>query len=452
MRDHLVMAIVLGSVPVIFFRPFVGLVVYSWLAFMRPQDMAFGASRELPLSLWVAIAMVIGLALALGRERAMTLHVQTILLALLGIWISGTVLNAVSRPAAMKVYGNYWKAIVISLLTTGLVRDRRRLRTMLLLIAFSIGFLGAKRGLFGLVRGGIRYDDGPGGFMSDNNSFALALNMVLPLLVGFALTEEKRWVRLVSAGAAALCMLSILFTFSRGGLLTLLVVGCMLVWRSQHRFLVAALLALGIGGFALISSSELMEQYVERASTISHYEEDGSALGRLTAWKASWKVFHDHPILGIGPNNLQVVWTRYAGTARFHVAHNAYLQLLAECGLPGLLLFLGVIATAFWHLQKLRAATAVPWIETQARMIQISIVGYLVGSMFLNTAYQELIYHLVALSVCAEVVAGSLALSSAEGGSGGEAQPVPADGGIPWWQRPRPGRLGPAAPTWTGGA
>src|SRR6185295_4391480 len=62
-RDLAVLAVVCGSLPVILLRPFYGLLVYSWLAFMRPQDMAWGASRGLPLSLWVATALGIGLVL-----------------------------------------------------------------------------------------------------------------------------------------------------------------------------------------------------------------------------------------------------------------------------------------------------------------------------------------------------------------------------------------------------
>ena len=42
MRDLFVLTVVYGSLPVILFRPFYGLLVYSWLAFMRPQDMAWG--------------------------------------------------------------------------------------------------------------------------------------------------------------------------------------------------------------------------------------------------------------------------------------------------------------------------------------------------------------------------------------------------------------------------
>jgi probable O-glycosylation ligase (exosortase A-associated) len=443
-RDQLVLAVVCAGLPVVLFRPFAGLLLYYWLAYMRPQNMAWGASRVLPLSQWVAIAMVAGLVLAIatGRERLPALRLQTVLLVLLGLWISATVVTAVLPEMAADIYGQYWKAIAVSVLATALVRDRRRLRWALLLVAFSIGFLGAKRGLVGLLRGGARYDDGPGGFMSDNNSFALALNMTLPLLVGIALVEKERWLRIAAAAAAALCLLCILFTFSRGGFLTLLVVGGLLIWRSQRRLLVAGLLALGLTGFVLFSSDTIEQQYVERASSIASYQEDGSAQGRLNAWLTSWRVFQDHPLFGVGPNNLQAVFFRYSpDDSRFRVTHNAYLQLLAECGLPALLLFLGTIGAALWRLQRLRRIPALPWVEVQARMLQISILGYLVGATFLNMAYAELIYTLIALSVGLELAA------QAEAGSA--AVPVPAlqpVQEIPWWRRPPEKRLArPAA-------
>jgi len=429
-RDQLVLAVVCAGLPVILFRPFAGLLIYYWLAYMRPQNMAWGASRTLPLSQWVAMAMVAGLALAVvtGRERLLTLRLQTVLLILLGLWISATVVTAVVPEMSKVVYDQYWKAIVVGVLATGLVRDRRRLRLVVILVAVSIGFLGAKRGLVGLLHGGARYDDGPGGFMSDNNSFALALNMTLPLLVGLALVEKERWVRIAAAAAAALCLLCILFTFSRGGLVTLAVVGGLLVWRSRRRFLVAGLLGLGLAGFLLFSSSQLEEQYVERATSIAKYEEDGSVRGRLNAWQTSWRVFLDYPLFGVGPNNLEAVFFRYSpDDSRFRVTHNSYLQLLAECGLPSLLFFLGAIGAALWRLQRLRSRTVLPWIEIQARMLQISIAGYLVGAMFLNQAYAELIYTLLALSVSLEVAAETET----------EGIPVSAPAEPVWWQRPR---------------
>lgn len=443
MRDLLVMAVIYGSLPVIVFRPYIGLLVYCWLAFMRPQDMAWGMSRVLPLSQWVALAMLAGILLTLGREQLATFKQQTIYLILLAGWISLSTANALVPWLTEATYGYYWKAVLIAVLTTGLVRDRRRFRILLMLVAFSIGFLGAKRGLFGLLRGGVRYHDGPGGFMNDNNAFALALNMVLPLLVGIAVVEKEKILKIVGWTMAGLCLLTILFTFSRGGLLTLCLITPLLIWRSRQRLLVGAVLAIGLSAFLFFTSDSFTAEYTERASTITDYEEDRSAMGRLEAWNTSWRVFLDYPWTGVGPNNFAVVHPVYSPNPEvFRVSHNMYLQLLSECGFPALLFFLATVGSTLWGLQKLRAETSTQaWAETYARMFQISILAYLAGSVFLNTAYNELIYELIGLSISLEVIART---APAE-----EGMPAVAPDGVPWWKKPLPS---PTSTTWAKGA
>jgi putative inorganic carbon (hco3(-)) transporter len=433
-RDLVVLAIVYGSLPIILLRPYFGLLVYCWLAYMRPQDMGWGDARAVPLSQWVAIAMVVGIVLTLGRERVLTLKAQTVLLALLAGWISLSYVNALIPDIAEYVYGHYWKAMLIAVLTTGLVRDRKRFRILMMVMAFSIGLLGAKRGLYGLARGGARFHDGPGGFMSDNNAFALHLNMVLPLLVGIAVVEKERIIKVAAWAMAGLSVLTILFTFSRGGLVTLCLIVPLLIWRSRQRLLVGGVLAVGIAGFLLFTSDSFTQQYAERASSISDYEEDDSARGRLNAWETSWRVFLDYPLTGVGPNNLQVVHAQYSPEpGRFRVSHNVYLQFLSECGWPALLLFLTTLSVTLWKLQTLRGdKTTAAWVETYARMIQISILAYLTGSMFLNTAYSELIYELIAAATALEVIAQTAAVPEEE------PAVVAAAPEVPWWKRPRP--------------
>ncbi len=432
MRDLIIVGIVFATLPVIVVRPYFGLLVYGWLAYMRPQDMAWGASRTLPLSQVVAVALAIGLVMALGRERWLTLKLQTVLLILLAGWISITVVTAVLPDVSGEMYGYYWKAIAISIITTGLVIDRRRFRLLVMLIAFSIGLLGAKRGLIGLVSGGARYYDGPGGFMSDNNSFALVLNMILPLLAAIILTEKQKLLRIGAGVVAALCVATILFTFSRGGLLTLAAIAPLLIWRSRHRVAVTLVVALALGGFYYWTSDRFTQDYVERAQTISDYHEDRSAMGRLNAWQTSWGVFLDYPVFGVGPNNLEVVYRTYSPEPeRFRVSHNAYLQILCECGLPALLLFLGAIGSAAWSLRKTRREARDPWVEVYARMLQISLLAYFIGSMFLSTAYSELLYQLIAMSVSLAVIA------RAEEGAEAPA-PAPAASAEPWWKQPLP--------------
>ncbi|MGB5160092.1 MAG: DUF5935 domain-containing protein, partial [Thermoanaerobaculia bacterium] len=98
MRDLLLLLIVFGSLPIILLRPFVGLLVYSWLAYFRPQHMVWGDVPQ--LSLFVALTMLVGLLLATGRERWFSLRSQTVLLIALGVWVSLSTLMAVDPGLA----------------------------------------------------------------------------------------------------------------------------------------------------------------------------------------------------------------------------------------------------------------------------------------------------------------------------------------------------------------
>jgi putative inorganic carbon (HCO3(-)) transporter len=434
-RDHLIMAAIYSSLPLCFLQPYLGLLVYSWLGYMRPEDLAWGASREAPFSSWVAMAMLAGIVIAvvLGREKLLTIKPQTILLVLLIIWISLSNWRAVSPEAAEVIYGYYWKAILIAIITTGLVRDQKRLRILIVLIALSLGFLGTKTGVFGLVRGGTRFDEGPGGQMSDNNTYALGMNMTVPLLVSVVLSERSKILRGVAAAMTFFTILTILFTFSRGGMLTLGAVGLVLVWRSKQRVLATGVILLGVLGFLAFSSDKLKEDYVARAQTISSYAEDDSAMGRIRAWEISWRVFLDHPWLGVGPNNLLVVTPAYSHSdpeqhEHYHVAHNSYFELLAECGGPSVVLFVLILGVTLYRLNRLRRFPKAPWVETYAQMMQLSIVAYMTGSLFLNMAYFDLIYHVVGMSVSLELAAAAYVVPDGE-----EGMAPPSD--EPWWRR-----------------
>jgi probable O-glycosylation ligase (exosortase A-associated) len=402
-RDLLLVAVIAALLPLAAIRPFLGLLLYSWVSYMRPQDLSWGFARNLPLSQAAAIAILCGLVLNFRRERVAAVTLQTVLLLLLVLWIALSTATAV-LPELAAVFPHYWKAIAIAILTTGLVQDRHRLRLLWMVIAGSIGLLGSKYGLFGVLRGGARFNEGPGGFFSDNNSFAVGLCMVIPMLIALAQTERRWFVRLPFYAMVALSVATVIFTFSRGGMLTLLVVGAGLLVRSRHRLLALLMVAL-VAVVVLATSDGIRERYLERAATIADYKEDPSALGRLASWQTCWRIFLDHPMLGVGPDNLQAVYWRYNPRGdRFRVAHNAYLEMLSESGLPALALYVAAFLATLWRLERLRRRGE-PWFGTFAAMLQVSLLAYLVGSLFLNLAYLELAYHLIALGVCLEVAA-----------------------------------------------
>ncbi len=432
MRDLLLQAVLYGSLPITLVRPFVGLLMYSWLAYMRPQHMSWQLRHE-NLSLLVAVALFAGLALAWRRERFVTWRPQTVLLVgiLAVVALSAHTGVPLGEGLAARSLNFFWKAVLIALVTTGLVRTQARLRAMFLVIGFSLGGIAVKWGIYSILRGGVRFHLGPGGFMSDNNTFALALNMALPLLVGIALTERQRWIKMAAVVSATFVGLTILLTFSRNGVATLAIVVMLLVWRAGRPLMAALMLVLGISGFLLFSSPEFKRAYVDRVVSVVDYEEDSSALGRLRAWRTSWRIFLDYPLLGVGPDNLPVVHRTYSENPdRFLVTHNSFLHLLAECGLLGAGVWVLILAVTFVRLRRLRHASDDPWVVVFSRMLQFSLLAYIVGTQLLSMPFFDLLYHLIGLSVCLEVVAADAAQS---GAVADKTQPQ----GEPWWRTSR---------------
>ena len=89
---------------------------------------------------------------------------------------------------------------------------------------------------------------------------------------------------------------------------------------------------------------------------------------------------------------------------RWNAAHNSLVQVGAELGLPGLLFFVAMVATALAALagskrQRRRhpAFRGRPLELRQALMA--SLIGFAVGAFFLSLAYHEMLYTLLAFAV-----------------------------------------------------
>ncbi len=410
LRDIALAIVCFGALPLIPFRPFIGLLVFSWLAYFRPQDLSW-VLRSSHFSQYVAQALLLGMLLSvlfprlLQREKWVTLKTQTVWMIVLWVWVWICCQTAVNPALTERRFDVFTNLIIIAVLTTGLVCSKGRFRLMTMVIGLSLGALGLKYALFGAIHGGVVFTTGPGGFMVDNNSFALCLNMALPLLAGIAFVEERKSIRLLALLLAIGSVGTIILTFSRGGLLTLGAVAVMLVWTPGKRLKAAAVLALLVGGFFLFTDESFQEKYFGRAGSIKNYEEDQSAMGRIEAWGTAIRISKDYPIFGVGPANLYAVHSDYSDNPGVRVTHNSFLQFLHDTGYPGLALLGGLLLVSLHRLQLVRIRYDQQWVRTYARMLQISFVAYIVGASLLDMAYLDLIYHLVGMSVCLEVAA-----------------------------------------------
>lgn len=87
---------------------------------------------------------------------------------------------------------------------------------------------------------------------------------------------------------------------------------------------------------------------------------------RLQLWQVGWAMFRDHPVLGVGPDNIKPLFTKYKpdliGNAKWGSMHNLYLQHAAERGLLGLgavlALFLSFSVYAYRALRRVASPYA----------------------------------------------------------------------------------------------
>ena len=409
MRDILICFWIFFSLPLCFIYPFYGLVVFTNLAYMRTHDLGWGVARTLRLSFYVAIFFLLGYFLNhKGRKfiPSIKIYLMVILISLVFLSV------ALNFYPDREVESFAWRRVVelakiflVCSITPALVNSPKRLRILFWTIALSLGFYAFKNGVFGLL--GARADRGPGGMIEDNNAFALALCMNFPFLFYLGKDEKNPTVKRIFLGLSFLNVIAVMITFSRGGFITMAVVFMLLIWKSSHRFLVPILIPLGFFAFFLMAPAS----YIERIKGITTAaQEDPSAQGRLFAWKAGYRMVRAKPVIGVGYENFVPMYIYYRSSPdeRPRVAHNTYVQMAAETGLPTFVVFLGIILLTFLSIRRVRRkakkAFGDSWFIRYADCIEVSILGYMAGGMFLNEAHFDLFYTLVALMIALETI------------------------------------------------
>ncbi len=413
LRDLLVFGIVLLSLPASFRRPFVGLLVFSWLAYMRPQDLCWSFARDMRLSFYVAMAMIVGWwANERGRRAFATWDVRTRLMVALGALVLLSYAQARDQAEYVTRYlFEFLKIIVIALFTSGQVDTRQRFRTMVAMIAVCLAFFGVKGGVFGVLTGGATILRGPGGMLEDNNDFALALVMNIPLLWYMGSSERSiRHVYRASRIGIVLTVLTILLTHSRGAFLALVSTAVWMAWRTGNLLRAMGGLAVSTMAFFVFAPRSVLERMATIGDTT-----DSSAMARLQSWSVALRMIEANPVFGVGVRNFQSSYMNYAYVARVdakttYVAHNSYLQIWAESGSIAFVAYLALLLSVFVTCRRVYKMGVVRpdlrWAMDYARMMEATTVGFMVGAVFLNRGHFDLVYHWIALVTSLAAIAG----------------------------------------------
>lgn len=114
---------------------------------------------------------------------------------------------------------------------------------------------------------------------------------------------------------------------------------------------------------------------------------------RIMAWKASWNIFLDHPIFGVGFEQNAKKFPEYYAKLDFDRSnvvgncHNQYLEALSGAGLIGFLGYLGMLFTGFFFFHRyLRYSQSNE--EKKTALSAILVIVALLGSSFTDTPFR----------------------------------------------------------------
>jgi probable O-glycosylation ligase (exosortase A-associated) len=308
------------------------------------------------------------------------------------------------------VFDNFIKTVVMYVVVAGAVRDVRDVER-LAAIYFAAATVYATVVLS-------RFELGSGDawrlgrlYYYDANDFATFLVSALPLGLYFAHAGRRPSVRLISMTALLLLTVAFVRTGSRGGFLALIAVGCFILLRYKAISPGWRLSTFVLAGLLLVTAAS--EQYWRQMGTIlsdTDYNQTEET-GRLQIWRRGIGYMLQYPVLGVGPGNFQTAEGTLSPLAarqqvgvgvRWNAAHSSFVQIGAELGIPGLVLFATLIASAFGALGRVGRNRASPQSRSDRELTEAltaSLAGFVVGALFLSLAYSEMLYTLVALAV-----------------------------------------------------
>ena len=405
MRDILVTLIIFGLLPFAFKRPVIGALLFTWVSLMNPHRLTYGFAYSFPFAAILAGATTLFMLFSRQPKKLTTTPVTVTLLIFWG-WMTLTSFFALEPNLVWLEWDRVTKTFFMVIVTIMLINNTKDLKIFVWIVALSLGVFGLKGGLFTLASGGHFRVYGPdGSYIAENNSMALALVTILPLLWFLRSQVQRRWQVLALTFVTAMTADSAMGSYSRGALVggaaMLFFLWCYSRKKAQAAVVLVAVVAL--------IATIMPDAWFDRMDTIHDYKEDGSAMGRVNAWKFAINIASTFP-LGGGYNVFTPrMFMLYAPEPLdYHVAHSIWFQVLGDHGWVGLLMFVMLMIFAWRTGTRVRkycmTQPELKWAADLSRMCQVCIIGYAVSGSFLSLAYFDLYYDIIIILVCLEKI------------------------------------------------
>ena len=319
-----------GGAFVSLFNPFIGLLIYICFAILRPEQLWFFSVPQGNYSRIVAVALLIGWLFRgfgswkFGRATPVVMS----LIALMAWTTLSAGMIAGNQTPAWTYVEILAKIVLPFLVGITLIDSLSQLKQLAWVILLSEGFLAFEFNLWFFAGDNRLRDEGFGGM--DNNCNAIALVTCLGLAGFLFFGCRLWWQKAIALGAAGFMAHAVMFTFSRGGMLAMIITAGVAFYLIPKRpahilWLIAALLVMW--------RWQAMRSWSAFSRPLKEKDVDQSAEHRLELWRGCIQTMQDHP-LGVGPANWGDVVVRF-GFPRGKHAHTLWLQSGSRAGSAG---------------------------------------------------------------------------------------------------------------------
>ena len=315
------------------------------------------------------------------------------------VWKGGALVNSINFAKVVPI------ALLIGLVANTVVRLKRLIlvetvSTVLCVVSnlFAYHFHAEEDHRFsGAIMNGI---------YGNPNDLAFCIVLVFPFCAMFMLSSTSLLKKALWCGTMMLLGYGLLLTYSRAGVLALMVSGGVMLWefgfkgRRHGLVVMAVFLALCM---VIITGPKGWATRV--ASVVFPSLDPGKAEGSWNARKGllmlSLKTTITHPIFGVGCGLFQAI-----EGAGWQVTHNSFTQMSSEGGIMALVLYLLIIRRTFLNLREVEVASrGQPELDLIAGALRACFAAFLVGSFFDAVAYNFFPYFLVGYSGALLVIA-----------------------------------------------
>lgn len=416
---------------------------YLLFEFGRPQDLVPGI-KGIPFGTGLSVLILLNVLMSgkLSLSRPMT-----------KLWISLFVVMAIHVPIAVN---NFWALMTLKdmfLLFCVYLGITTFIDTTEKMMTLMKAWMGTHvlLAVMGIAKGGI----GIGAWMADENDFCMVMNMAAPFAYFLIFSANSMLQKLKYVGFLGTFILAAMSTLSRGGFIGLASVGAYCWYRSPKKMNALIVLLVAVVFMVLLAPETYWDEIA--SSTSDETIDKGTGAERLYTWGIGMEMFIHNPIIGIGQSNFPWTFDNYQEGRTFQgrsiagrQAHSAWVTLIAELGLAGIILIGTMLLQCYRDLKFVRTKFAPPDSRLKhgvtvhpgedvrvylARAMEGSLIGFIVSGAFISILWYPSLWIMIslvsALRNIADGVEGTPSLKAISRGPFSDSLPKPGQKSLP---------------------